>query len=141
MLVGIEPYLEPNETWAKSANVKNMINTLQLECSKSMHGLPISSHHTDGFYVAGQQVADLLRDRLQTVGAELIDAKSRTVELETAQGEDRAALCRANATLASTGKLSVHSYRVLSSRHSQHPCSAGSYLPVGMSEATADGAV
>ncbi|KAI9001055.1 hypothetical protein BD414DRAFT_405053 [Trametes punicea] len=78
----IEPYLEGGEEWAKAKEMRSVINTLELECSKS------------------QQVADLLRDRLQTVGGELIEAKSRITDLETAQSQDRAALCRANDTLA-----------------------------------------
>ncbi|KAM5540465.1 hypothetical protein V8D89_005923 [Ganoderma adspersum] len=80
----IEPYLEPNERWTKSAEVKTIMNTLELECSRS------------------QQVADLLRDRLQSIGGELVEAKSRIVELETAQARDRAALGRANDTIRDT---------------------------------------
>ncbi|KAI1795189.1 hypothetical protein LXA43DRAFT_882234 [Ganoderma leucocontextum] len=80
----IEPYLEPNEQWAKSAEVKNVVDTLELECSRS------------------QQVADLLRDRLQSTGGELVEAKSRITELETGQAHDRAALGKANDTIRST---------------------------------------
>ncbi|KAI0353620.1 hypothetical protein OH77DRAFT_1438040 [Trametes cingulata] len=85
-LQGFEPYLEGGEEWAKTREAKNAITELTLECSKS------------------QQVADLLRDRLQSVGAELIEAKNRVAELETAQAEDRAALSRANVAIASTNK-------------------------------------
>ncbi|KAI0723262.1 hypothetical protein C8Q76DRAFT_646575 [Earliella scabrosa] len=82
----IEPYLEPNDKWAKSAEARELLNTLELECSKS------------------QQVADLLRDRLHSVGGELADSKSRITELEIAQGEDLTALSKANATILSTTK-------------------------------------
>ena len=54
--------------------------------------------------VIGQQVADLLRDRLHSVGGELADSKSRITELEIAQGEDRTALSEANATILSTSE-------------------------------------
>ncbi|PIL37108.1 hypothetical protein GSI_00800 [Ganoderma sinense ZZ0214-1] len=80
----IQPYLEPNEGWAKSTEVKNLMNALELECSRS------------------QQVADLLRDRLQSTGGELVEAKSRILELETAQAHDLAALGRANDTIRGT---------------------------------------
>ncbi|KAI0750729.1 hypothetical protein C8Q80DRAFT_1153650 [Daedaleopsis nitida] len=82
----IEPYLEPNEKWAKSTAMKELVNELELECSKS------------------QQVADLLRDRLQSVGGELVEAKSRVTELEMAQAEDRSALCRANMAIVESTK-------------------------------------
>ncbi|KAI0650768.1 hypothetical protein C8Q79DRAFT_945109 [Trametes meyenii] len=81
---GIAPYVEGGEEWAKSREMKALMRTLELDCTKS------------------HQVADLLRDRLQSVGGELIEAKNRAAELETAQGEDRDALCRANATVIST---------------------------------------
>ncbi|KAL7282377.1 hypothetical protein ACG7TL_003847 [Trametes sanguinea] len=74
-------YLEGGEQWAKVKEMKGIIDTLELECSKS------------------QQVADLLRDRLQSVGGELVEAKNRVSELETTQSEDRAALSRANGAI------------------------------------------
>ncbi|KAH9853516.1 hypothetical protein C2E23DRAFT_108880 [Lenzites betulinus] len=77
----IEPHLEGGEEWSKTREVKGIMSTLELECSKS------------------QQVADLLRDRLQSVGGELIEAKSRIMDLEAAQADDRAALSRANTLL------------------------------------------
>ncbi|KAI0677576.1 hypothetical protein C8Q78DRAFT_1003352 [Trametes maxima] len=80
----IAPYLEDGEEWVKSREMKNLMRTLELDCTKS------------------QQVADLLRDRLQSVGGELIEAKNRVTELEAAQGEDRNALCRANLAVTST---------------------------------------
>ncbi|OBZ70439.1 hypothetical protein A0H81_09981 [Grifola frondosa] len=78
----IETHLDNNGEWVKSSETKNIVNELELECSKS------------------HQVADLLRDRLESVGTELIEAKSRISELETAQVADRAALCTA------TGRIS-----------------------------------
>ncbi|RPD81149.1 hypothetical protein L226DRAFT_542362 [Lentinus tigrinus ALCF2SS1-7] len=79
----IEPHLEHGERWEKSMEAKNLMNELELECSRS------------------QQVADILRDRLQSVGGELIEAKSRVSELEDAHAEERSTLCKANATIAS----------------------------------------
>ena len=35
VVIGIEPYLEPNDKWAKSAEARELLNTLELECSKS----------------------------------------------------------------------------------------------------------
>ncbi|KAI0375592.1 hypothetical protein BV20DRAFT_1047883 [Pilatotrama ljubarskyi] len=83
-LRSLEPYLEGGEEWARSKETKSAISDLTLECSKS------------------QQVADLLRDRLQSVGGELIEAKNRVAELEMAQTEDRAALSRANTAITRT---------------------------------------
>ncbi|KAI0719599.1 hypothetical protein C8T65DRAFT_716396 [Cerioporus squamosus] len=78
----IEPHLEHGERWEKSTEMRNLMTELELECSKS------------------QQVADLLRDRLQSVGGELIEAKSRVTELESVHAEERLALCKSNATIA-----------------------------------------
>ena len=33
---GIEPYMEPNERWVKSTEMKEIINSLELERSRSM---------------------------------------------------------------------------------------------------------
>ncbi|TFK91494.1 hypothetical protein K466DRAFT_643900 [Polyporus arcularius HHB13444] len=78
----IEPHLEHGERWEKSAEIRSLMTELELECSKS------------------QQVADLLRDRLQSVGGELIEAKSRVTELEGIHAEERSTLCKSSATVA-----------------------------------------
>ncbi|KAI9063290.1 hypothetical protein FKP32DRAFT_744668 [Trametes sanguinea] len=89
-LQSMGPYLEGGEQWAKAKEMKGIIDSLELECSKS------------------QQVADLLRDRLQSVGGELVEAKNRVSELETAQSEDRTALSRANeAIVRSTSEVAT----------------------------------
>ncbi|TBU32816.1 hypothetical protein BD311DRAFT_736552 [Dichomitus squalens] len=80
----IQPHLEPGKQWAESTELKNVMKTLELECSRS------------------QQVADLLRDRLQSVGGELVEAKGRIAELEAAQSDDRAALRKANDIIRGT---------------------------------------
>ncbi|KAH9943479.1 uncharacterized protein BXZ73DRAFT_74417 [Epithele typhae] len=59
--------MKSNEEWMKTANARDLIRELELECSKS------------------QQVADLLRDRLQNIGSELIDAKHTITELQAVQ--------------------------------------------------------
>ncbi|KAI0771580.1 hypothetical protein BD413DRAFT_475623 [Trametes elegans] len=82
----IQPYVDGGEESLKWKATKDTLHSLQSECFQS------------------QQVADLLRDRLQSLGGELIDAKNRVVELETAQAEDRAAICRGNATIARTAE-------------------------------------
>ncbi len=103
---GVEPFLEPNEQWAKSAEVKNVMNTLELECSRSTFPVPPRSVVVTR-PLSGQQVADLLRDRLQSTGGELVDAKSRIAELETAQVHDRAGLGQANDTIRSISTCST----------------------------------
>lgn len=99
---GIEPYIEPNEQWTKSAEAKTIINTLELEYSKSTFAYNLEGAVVMSCPLLGQQVADLLRDRLQSLGGELVEAKSRIVELETAQAHDRAALVRANDMIRDT---------------------------------------
>ena len=49
---------------------------------------------------AARQVADMLRERLQSVGSDLIDAKTRVTELEAGQAADREALRRSHARLS-----------------------------------------
>ncbi|THG95481.1 hypothetical protein EW026_g6184 [Hermanssonia centrifuga] len=65
------PLLNDEGRLYKSQETKAVIADLQLDCTKS------------------QQVADILRDRLQCVGAQLLDAKSRVSELEVVQMSDR----------------------------------------------------
>ncbi|EIW62000.1 uncharacterized protein TRAVEDRAFT_44832 [Trametes versicolor FP-101664 SS1] len=85
-LQGMAPYIEGGAEWTKVREMKNIMSTLELECSKS------------------EQVADLLRDRLQSVGGELSEAMSRVTELEAAQAEDRVALSRANTAMTRTAE-------------------------------------
>ncbi|KAI0940017.1 hypothetical protein AcV5_001238 [Taiwanofungus camphoratus] len=82
----IEPLMDESGHFERASETKIIINNLELECNKS------------------EQVADLLRDRLQSVGSELIDAKSRIAELEGAQAADREALRASSSTLSSTGE-------------------------------------
>ncbi|CCM03174.1 uncharacterized protein FIBRA_05296 [Fibroporia radiculosa] len=70
----IEPLLDEGGRLAQASTTRNIIDNLELEREKS------------------QQVADILRDRLQSVGAELVDAKCRITELEGGQLADRQAL-------------------------------------------------
>ena len=65
--------------------------------------------------LTGQQVVDLLRDRLQSVGGELIETKNRVAELESAHVEERSTLCKANDTIAS---MSMFRYRPFSNQYS-----------------------
>ena len=44
---GIEPYLEPNEQWSKSAQVKNVMDTLELECSRSAFLILLRDRYTN----------------------------------------------------------------------------------------------
>ncbi|KAH9951625.1 hypothetical protein B0H21DRAFT_684427 [Amylocystis lapponica] len=74
-LKSMEPLLDEDKQHTRASDIKSLVKDLELQCTRS------------------GQVADILRDRLQSVGAELLDAKSRIVELEGAQAADRAALC------------------------------------------------
>ncbi|KAI0327140.1 hypothetical protein GY45DRAFT_1355911 [Cubamyces sp. BRFM 1775] len=78
----IAPHMEGGDEWTRAKEMRTIISSLEMECSN------------------GQQVSDLLRDRLQSIGAELLEAKARVTELEAAQVEDRATLGRANEAIA-----------------------------------------
>ncbi|KAI0796712.1 hypothetical protein C8Q75DRAFT_862536 [Abortiporus biennis] len=77
----------------QTSEVKAVVDELRTECMNS------------------QQVTDLLRDKLQNIGSELIDAKARVSELELAQSVDKETLriCSSNLTQAvqSVTELSV----------------------------------
>ena len=49
----------------------------------------------------------MLREKLQSVGSELVDAKMRVSELETIQAADREALRTSNGSLADASKATV----------------------------------
>ena len=52
----------------------------------------------------GQEVSEFLRERLQAVGAELVDAKARVSELESMQVADRTSLRQSADCLATTSR-------------------------------------
>ncbi|TFY56360.1 hypothetical protein EVJ58_g7693 [Rhodofomes roseus] len=70
----------------RSSETRRLIDTIQLECQKS------------------QEVADMLRDKLSCVGAELVDARNRVTELENAQLMDRTALQGSSQSLGNAGQ-------------------------------------
>ncbi|KZT12495.1 uncharacterized protein LAESUDRAFT_808096 [Laetiporus sulphureus 93-53] len=86
VMKNIEPLLDDKGQLIKVSETKILISDLELEREKA------------------QQVADLLRDRLQTVGAELIDAKNRIAELEESQASDRQALLASTTSLTNTSQ-------------------------------------
>jgi len=51
---------------------------------------------------AAQQVADLLREKLQNMGSELLDARSRVTELEEHFGNDRKLIASTTSELQRT---------------------------------------
>lgn len=53
-----------------------------------------------------QHVSDILRDKLQNIGAELVEAKSRVSSLEQAQAGDRDALRVSSNALSDASVLS-----------------------------------
>lgn len=57
---------------------------------------------------AAQQVADILRDKLQNMGSELLDARSRVTELEEYFGNDRKLIASTTSELQRTCKFSVY---------------------------------
>ena len=59
------------------------------------------------FASVARHVADILRDKLHSLGVELIDSKARVSNLENVQALDRGAV------LASNGKLSEASADIL----------------------------
>jgi len=56
---------------------------------------------------AAQQVADILRDKLQNMGSELLDARSRITELEEYFGNDRKLIASTTSEFQRTCKFSV----------------------------------
>lgn len=102
----LEPHLRSNDGLVKSAEIKSVISTLEAEYSKSTRNTSISRSliNMNDTHI-GQQVNDILRDRLQTMGGELIEAKSRVTELENAQVEDRTALNKLNVAVAAASKV------------------------------------
>lgn len=114
----LEPHLQSNEGLAKSAEIKNIISTLEAEYSKSARNasitrllISINDPHI------GKQVNDILRDRLQIMGGELIEAKSRVTELENVQGEDRTALSKLNVAVAAASKVFYLNYTIISTQY------------------------
>lgn len=53
---------------------------------------------------AAQQVADMLRERLDTLGSDLLDARARASELEGVQSADREIIRTTNDNLCRSGK-------------------------------------
>ncbi|KAH8105890.1 hypothetical protein BXZ70DRAFT_1004194 [Cristinia sonorae] len=80
----VQPLLDDNGEFPKAQETKEILAELQTECKQS------------------QQVSELLRERLQAVGAELIDAKARVTELEAMQVVDREALRSSSNALTQT---------------------------------------
>ena len=73
--------------------------------------------------VAGQ-VADLLRERLQSLGSELLEAKARVTEVESAQAADREALRTSNVSLSNSSKYNcVVVSHFLTISHTSGSCS------------------
>ena len=58
-----------------------------------------SAHASTKTHIA-RQVGEILREKLQSVGSELIDAKTRMSELESIQAVDRDTLRLSNITLS-----------------------------------------
>ncbi|KAI0347245.1 hypothetical protein BDW22DRAFT_510605 [Trametopsis cervina] len=77
----LEPLFNENGSLYKVEETKALLNELQLESVKS------------------HQVADLLRERLQSLGSDLVEAKTRISELEDLQSADRKSLRLSNSSL------------------------------------------
>ncbi|CAL1700791.1 unnamed protein product [Somion occarium] len=85
-LKSIEPLLDDDGHSFQAEEMRNVIKELQTECTNS------------------HQVTDLLRDRLQTIGDELVDARNRTVDVEQQQASDREAIRSLSNNLSEAGQ-------------------------------------
>ncbi|EMD40764.1 hypothetical protein CERSUDRAFT_91505 [Gelatoporia subvermispora B] len=86
----IQPLLNDQGYHMHAFEARSIIKELQLECTNT------------------QQVADLLRDRLKSVGADLVDARMRVSDVEAVQDADRKALRDSISSLASaTSQISA----------------------------------
>ncbi|TCD68195.1 hypothetical protein EIP91_011367 [Steccherinum ochraceum] len=83
-LNSIQPLMDEDGGLLKIKETKEILEELQSECKQ------------------GQQVSDILRERLQVVGADLIDARARVADLEAMQVSDRDALRRSSDSLSNT---------------------------------------
>lgn len=54
--------------------------------------------------LTASQVIDMLREKLQSIGSELVDAKIRVSELESLQAADREALRASSASLSDASR-------------------------------------
>lgn len=109
--LGVECILDEDGKFHHSSDVKEMLFELQSECTNCKstsinHALFSDPKNTTRN--AARQVTDLLRDRLQATGAELIDARARVADLERTQAADRDALTRSNLSLAQTCSYLPH---------------------------------
>ncbi|OJA14711.1 hypothetical protein AZE42_04371 [Rhizopogon vesiculosus] len=82
----IEVFIDDAGNLPQIGETKAVVNELQAELSRT------------------QQVADLLRDKLQNMGSELLDARSRVTELEEHFGDDRKLITSAALELQRTSE-------------------------------------
>lgn len=71
-----------------SAETRELVHSLRSELSKS-RSVVSQRQVASIIVVAAQQVADLLRDRLHTMGSDLAEARARILELEESTTTDR----------------------------------------------------
>ncbi|OAX35671.1 hypothetical protein K503DRAFT_802634 [Rhizopogon vinicolor AM-OR11-026] len=83
---GLQVFIDDAGNLPQIGETKAVVNELQAELSRT------------------QQVADLLRDKLQNMGSELLDARSRVTELEEHFGDDRKLITSATLELQRTSE-------------------------------------
>lgn len=97
-----EALINEDGDFVQGIEIKAIVSELQTDCSKSRLSYALLRSLVNCF-LAEQQVIDILRDRLESIQGELVDAKTRTSELEAAQTEDRLTLKMLTLKLADTG--------------------------------------
>jgi hypothetical protein len=102
----IEVFLDDAGNLPQIGETKAVVNELQAELSRSESLLPMGKM-TRHSMCAAQQVADILRDKLQNMGSELLDARSRITELEEYFGNDRKLIASTTSEFQRTCEFSV----------------------------------
>lgn len=100
--IGIESAMSEDGHLFEVARTKGIIDELKLECSGCERCLLQKLAVIKSRARIASQVIDILREKLQSIGSELVDAKNRVSDLETVQAADREALRASSANLTSS---------------------------------------
>lgn len=103
----LESMLDDDGRFILTAETRETVHELRSELSKSRSVVSQGQAVSTIVFVA-QQVADLLRDKLHTMGTELAEARARILELEESTRADR------NRTESTTLKIRQSGKRVSS---------------------------
>ena len=86
---------------------REIIDELKLECSGCEYVIPRGYGLPDVRVSPASQVITMLREKLQSVGSELVEAKTRSSELEGLQSADREALRTSSTNLSSASEYKL----------------------------------